>query len=94
MWSPMATALCEASRQTLPAWRYRAPIPPMHPLDPYRCANLLIREHGADAEVQAAMRADELDAAGDEAGRRAWMCILAALDNLRRVAPKQGERVQ
>ena len=66
----------------------------MHPLDLYRCANILIREHGADAEVQAAMRADDLDAAGDEAGRRAWMRILAALDDLRRTAPGPGERVQ
>jgi len=66
----------------------------MHPLDPYRCANILLREHGADAELHAAMRADELDAAGDEAGRRAWMRILAALDYLRRTAPGPGEQVQ
>lgn len=66
----------------------------MHPLDPYRCASILIRQHGADAEVRAAMRADELDAAGDEAGRCAWMRILAALDDLRRTAPGPGERVQ
>lgn len=66
----------------------------MHPLDPYRCANLLLRRHGADAEVHAAIRVDEFDAAGDETGRRAWMRILAALDDLRRTAPSPGERVQ
>ena len=66
----------------------------MHPLDPYRCANILMKQHGADAELQAAMRADELDAAGDEAGRRVWMLILAALDDLRRTSPAAGERIQ
>lgn len=66
----------------------------MHPLDPYRCANILIEQHGANAEIHAAMRADELDAEGNEAGRRAWMKILAALDDLRRTTPAAGERIQ
>lgn len=35
-----------------------------------------------------------LDAAGDEAGRRAWILVLAALDDLRRTAAGLGERVQ
>ena len=41
---------------------------------------LLLDRHGAAAPIQAAMRVDELDAAGDWAGRRAWMAILAAID--------------
>ena len=66
----------------------------MHPLEPYRCANLLIEQYGADGEIHAAMRADELDAEGDDAGRRVWMRILAALDAIRRTAPKTGDRLQ
>ena len=40
------------------------------------------------------MRADELEAAGDEAGRRAWMLILAALDELTRTERRPGEPLQ
>lgn len=63
-------------------------------LDAYRCAKLLLDQHGRDAELHAAMRADELEAAGDEAGRRAWMLILAALDELTRTERRQGEPLQ
>ncbi len=37
------------------------------------------------------MRADELEAAGDEAGRRVWMLILAALDELTRTERRLDE---
>lgn len=40
------------------------------------------------------MRVDALDAAGDEAGRRAWLRILAAVDELARVERHQGEALQ
>ncbi len=63
-------------------------------LDAYRCAKLLLDQHGRDAELHAAMRADELEAAGDEAGLRAWMLILAALDELVRTERRQGEPLQ
>jgi len=43
----------------------------MDGLDSYLCAKLLLDQHGSGAELQAAMRADALEAAGDEAGRRA-----------------------
>lgn len=54
----------------------------------------MLDQHGRDAELHAAMRADELEAAGDEAGRRAWMRILAALDELMRTERRQGEPLQ
>ena len=57
----------------------------MDELDAYRCAKLLMDRHGNDAPIHAAMRADELDAAGNEAGRRAWIAIIAAVDELMRV---------
>jgi hypothetical protein len=34
-------------------------------LDIYRSANLLVKQHGNDAPIHAAMRADELLEAGD-----------------------------
>jgi len=63
-------------------------------LDAYRCAKLLLDQPGLDAELHAAMRADELEAAGDEAGLRAWMRILAAIDELMRTERRQGEPLQ
>ena len=39
-------------------------------LDIYRSANELIEQHGEDAPIHAAMRADERLAAGDMEGRR------------------------
>ncbi len=63
-------------------------------LDAYRCAKLLLDQHGHNAELHAAMRADELEAAGDEAGRRAWMLILAAMDELTRTERRPGEPLQ
>ena len=66
----------------------------MDDLDAYRSAKLLLDQHGRDAELQAAMRADELDGAGDEAGRQAWMRILAAVDELSRMERRRGEPLQ
>ncbi len=52
-------------------------------LDIYRSANKLIEQHGKDAPIHAAMRADELMEAGDMDGRAVWLRILAAIDELR-----------
>ena len=51
-------------------------------LDIYRAANLLIKQHGEDAPIHAAMRADVLMEAGDLVGHAVWKCILAAVDEL------------
>jgi pyruvate dehydrogenase complex dehydrogenase (E1) component len=59
----------------------------------YRGAKLLLDEYGDAADIYAVMRADELEAAGDEAGRRAWTAILAAIDELRRTARSATETV-
>ena len=66
----------------------------MNGLDAYRCAKLLLDQHGRDAEVHAALRADELGAAGDEAGQQAWLHILAAVDELARTEQRWGEPLQ
>jgi len=66
----------------------------MDQLDAYRCAKLLLDQHGAAAPIHAAMRADELDAAGDQAGRRAWIAIMAAIDELGRTERRPSEGLQ
>jgi len=42
----------------------------MDDIDIYRTASLLVKKHGKDAPLHAAMRADEMLAAGDIDGQR------------------------
>ncbi len=51
-------------------------------LDTYRCAHLLIKRHGDDAPIEAAMRADERLAAGDIDGKAVWLRIVKAIEEL------------
>ena len=51
-------------------------------LDIYRAAHLLIKRHGDDAPIEAAMRADELAADGDMEGRAVWLRIVKAIEDL------------
>ncbi|MBM3951045.1 MAG: hypothetical protein FJ311_06290 [Rhodospirillales bacterium] len=51
-------------------------------LDIYHSAKLLIDHHGRDAPIRAAMRADELLAAGDMDGVSVWKRIVKAIDSL------------
>ncbi len=62
-------------------------------LDIFRSANVLVKRHGEDAPIHAAMRADELLEAGDLDGYAAWRRVLRAVGELRRAAPKPGEMV-
>jgi len=52
--------------------------------DIYRAAKLPIDQHGADAGLRAAERADQLLDAGDMIGAATWRRILAAIEELRR----------
>lgn len=61
-------------------------------IDVWRAADLLVKRHGADAEIVAAKRADELLAQGDVDGQRIWKRILAAVHELQRTKPAAGER--
>jgi len=47
--------------------------------DIWRAANLLIREHGAEAETVAAHRADEMLERGDHEGQVVWRRIRRAI---------------
>jgi hypothetical protein len=67
-----------------------------HPLIPdldiYRAAKLLIDQHGHDAPIRAAERADELLEAGDIDGAGIWRAIMGSIEELQR-GPEPGELV-
>lgn len=48
----------------------------------WACAHHYIREHGEDAPIIAAMRADELLAEGDLAGSRTFQSIVRRINQL------------
>lgn len=50
----------------------------------WACAQKIIDMHGRDAELHAAMRADELLSEGDVDGQRVWKAILARIVDWRR----------
>ena len=60
-------------------------------MDIWRAADLLVDQHGADAPIRAAQRADKLPAAGDMKGRAVWLGILKAVKAL--MAPTPSGRV-
>jgi len=62
-------------------------------LDIYRSANELIKQHGEDAPILAAMRADELMDTGDMEGRAVWLRIVKAIEELMSKERPEGEKV-
>ena len=63
-------------------------------LDIYRSAKALIDQHGEfEAELHAAQRADELLEAGDMEGRRVWLRVLEAAQELAKPKPDEGDAV-
>jgi hypothetical protein len=61
--------------------------------DIFRAAQLLVKRHGKDAPVVAAQRADELFEQGDLDGVAVWKSITRAVEELLRVKPNVGEKV-
>ena len=57
----------------------------------YRSAKLLIDQHGAEASIHAAMRADAMLDNGDLDGQRVWLRIIRAIKELLQCQPKAGE---
>ena len=51
-------------------------------LDVYRTANLLIRQHGDLADVEATKMIDAMIVKGDLEGQRRWRRVLIAIDVL------------
>ena len=63
-------------------------------LDIYRTARLLIEQHGDEAPIHAAMRADAMLEAGDLDGQAVWKRIIRAIKDLQdRGPPGVGEAV-
>ncbi len=50
--------------------------------DIYRAANVIIKQHGEDAPIEAAMRADAMLESGDLDGYAVWKRILRAVGDL------------
>jgi hypothetical protein len=62
----------------------------MQDADIWRAAQLLIDQHGEDAPLRAAHRADELLKDGDHDGNAVWERILMAIRELQR-GPQEGD---
>jgi hypothetical protein len=62
-------------------------------LDICRTANLLVKRHGDDAPIHAAMRADAMLEAGDLDGYAVWKRILRAVEELQGMVPGPEVRV-
>ena len=58
--------------------------------DIFRAAKLLIDQHGDDAAIRAAERADELQDEGDLGGVAVWRRILGAIGKIMR-GPRSDE---
>ena len=58
-------------------------------LDIYRSAKILVEQHGADALIEAALKADELLDAGDLDGQAVWILAPSWPDPRR---SREGER--
>jgi hypothetical protein len=61
-------------------------------IDIWRSANLMVREHGENAALEADQRADTMLERGDVDGCAVWKRILRAIEALQREVPKSGER--
>jgi hypothetical protein len=63
------------------------------PIDIFRSANLLISEHGANATIQAGMRADDMLARGELDCALMWKRIVSAVGELQRQLRRQDEPI-
>ncbi len=62
-------------------------------IDIYRVANLLVKRHGQDASIEAAMRADAMLDKGDLDGYAVWKRILRAVEELQREIATAGDQI-
>ncbi len=60
-------------------------------LDIYRSAAVLVREHGQNAALEAAQRADAMLDRGDMGGCAVWKRIVAAVEEIERTELRQDE---
>lgn len=64
---------------------------PLPEIDIYRTASVLIREHGDEADLVAAMRADEFFEKGDVDGSAVWRRVLNAIKEIQRQERHEDE---
>jgi len=57
-------------------------------LDTYRTAHLLIKQHGEEASIHAAMKADEMLAQGNLDGKAVWMQVIEVIEELQMTEPE------
>ncbi len=62
-------------------------------LDIYRATSVIMKQHGEDAPIHAAMRADAMLEKGDLDGYAVWKRVLRAAEALQGTVPKSGEAV-
>ena len=60
-------------------------------LDTYRAANVLIREHGQDAALEAAQRADAMLEKRAMEGAAVWRRVLKAVEEIQRKERREDE---
>jgi hypothetical protein len=60
-------------------------------LNIYRTASVLIREHGEDAALEAAQRADGMLEKGYMKGAAVWRRVLRAVEDIQRKERRRGE---
>ncbi len=56
----------------------------------FRAAALLIKEHGDEASIHAAMEADAMLECGDMDGQAVWLQIVDAIRDMQRETPRPG----
>ncbi len=62
-------------------------------LDIYRSASILVKHHGQDAPIHAAMRADAMLDKGDLGGCAVWRRIVRAVEELRGEIATAGDQI-
>ena len=62
-------------------------------LDIYRSAQVLLKQHGEDAPIHAAMKADAMLDKGNLEGLAVWRRILRAVEELQGTESASGEAV-
>ncbi len=62
--------------------------------DIWRAAQLMIETHGDQAELQAALKTEEMLGQGDPVGRDTWKNIMNAIIVLREATPGVADKAQ
>ncbi len=62
-------------------------------LDIFRSANLLVKRHGDEAPIHAAMNADAMLAKGDMDGRAVWLRVVRAVKEILDKKPRGWDRL-